>query len=179
MQFFETIADKLSQNVNVAVQLRPFIFTIFIIIFALKEKQNMRNICIRSSLKVMSITRKEKYTISVITYLILIITFRKSHIKYANIYCNKIYIYSIKIVSYKICNPLGQRYSLIKGSCTSNEILPRAQKLLKIDLGIFCHFLFLDILTKRFTTFELGQKLFDFSFLFYHVLNLAKKHSSP
>ena len=58
--FFETIADKLSQNVNVAVQLRPFIFTIFIIIFALKEKQNMRNICIRSSLKVMSISRKQK-----------------------------------------------------------------------------------------------------------------------
>ena len=78
MQFFETIADKLSQNVNVAVQLRPFIFTIFIIIFALKEKQNMRNICIRSSLKVMSITRKEKYTINIVEYLILIITFRNS-----------------------------------------------------------------------------------------------------
>ena len=61
MQFFETIADKLSQNVNVAVQLRPFIFTIFIIIFALKEKQNMRNICICSSLKVMSIPRNENY----------------------------------------------------------------------------------------------------------------------
>ena len=78
MQFFETIADKLSQNVNVAVQLRPFIFTIFIIIFALKEKQNMRNICIRSSLNVMSITRKEKYTINIVEYLILIITFRNS-----------------------------------------------------------------------------------------------------
>ena len=78
MQFFETIADKLSQNVNVAVQLRPFIFPIFIIIFALKEKQNMRNICIRSSLNVMSITRKEKYTINIVEYLILIITFRNS-----------------------------------------------------------------------------------------------------
>ena len=79
MQFFETIADKLSQNVNVAVQLRPFIFTIFIIIFALKEKQNMRNICIRSSLKVMSITRKEKYTINVVEYLILIKTCSKPY----------------------------------------------------------------------------------------------------
>ena len=35
---------ELTKSVNV-VQLCPFIFTIFIIIFALKEKQYMHNIC--------------------------------------------------------------------------------------------------------------------------------------
>ena len=66
---------ELTKSVNV-VQLCPFIFTIFIIIFALKEKQNMRNICIRSSLRVMSITRKQILrTINVVEYFIIKISF--------------------------------------------------------------------------------------------------------
>ena len=69
--FVKERQKKLSKDVNAAVQLRPFIFTIFIIIFALKEKQNMRNICIRSSLKVMSIARQTQRHFSYRRYTII------------------------------------------------------------------------------------------------------------